>query len=285
VVAVIVVEQASYFASTGDPLFRLHATRAHNQWLIDGVSPMDSDIIRAPPEDVPPETLAQRRDTDEAELRRYRLLRRLFIRYPRRMVIPHEEVGIHSVVTLAIASEVLIRFRRDRRVWLLFLLASVPWLYLNFGSSSLTSYVPIPVFVRYIAFVYPPLFLLVGWGIAEFISRGGGWRVQLAVTVITVVLISGFLTGLAMRATGHRTHHVAVLRVIAYQVQARNISSVCIDVHPGMRARWLEILRILTGGDVPPCTNGQGLTVGSSPLGLPFVANLQEPAAAPAGPR
>jgi hypothetical protein len=136
------------------------------------------------------------------------------------------------------------------------------------------------VFNRYIAFVYPPLFLLAGWVLAEFASRSS-IRKSVAVSVIAVVVTSGVVSGLAMRATGHRTHHVAVLRVIAQQVKTKQLASVCVEADPNLRTYWSESLRILMNGDLPPCSNGRGMIVRVDSLGLPhaavFIGNVPSP--------
>jgi len=42
----------------------------------------------------------------------------------------------------------------------MFLWAAVPWLYLNFVTSSLNRYWVLPAGDRYILFIYPPLRLI-----------------------------------------------------------------------------------------------------------------------------
>jgi hypothetical protein len=304
--AVLVLEQASYFVSTGDVLFRLHAMALHNQGLsgdeafreelLDGIDP--SDRVTTQIGDAEPgsaEKTAAESSASEAHhvavdvtTGHYRderwLARRLLVSYPRRMLIPHRDFGFHSLLTLIVAAVAVLHFWRDRRVWLMLLLSSVPWMYVNFGSTSLSSYIPLPVLVRYIAFVYPPLFLLVSLAVADVATRSA-WSRRLVIAGVAALSISGIVTGLSIRASDYRTNHVAVLREIADIVKERHITSICFDTASDQRIRWPETLKIFLGGRLPRCFRGRGLTVGDDPLGLPFAASFNEPPPASSPPR
>ncbi len=127
---IVGLEHFYYLMRTGDLLFRLHAMAEHNR-----------------------STLALEANQN--------LFYRLVIAYPRRMLLPNMDFGVHSVFSLGLMALGLILFRVER-FRLLLLWAVLPWLCLNFCSSSLTSYFVLPEAARYLDLVYPPLFLLAG---------------------------------------------------------------------------------------------------------------------------
>lgn len=250
--AVIGLEHAYYMATSSDLLFRLHAMAVHNQTVTSG-----------------------RRELLLDE----RLWYRLFLTYPRMMLVPNVHLGLHSLAAIILAFVALLRFRRDRRVYFLLIWALVPFLYLNFGSSSLTKYIPIPVAARYIDFAYPPLFLLSAWLIADSWSKHRRVRL-LAVPMLAIILVAGLVCGLLTRATAYRTTHVAVLRSIAESAQKENIKSACIDIPSDktLQTRWRQSLFILSAGGMQDCNKGLShVVIRADPLGLPYIAS-REPA-------
>lgn len=245
--AVIALEHAYYLAMTGDLLFRLHAMAQHNRSL-----------------------MGHRGEIDFGDLGY-----RLFKAYPRMMLVPSKDFGIHSLAALVLSAVALLRFRNDRRIYFLLIWASLPWIYLNFGTSSFNQYIPIPVAPRYIDFAYPPLFLLVAWLLADFLSKAT-WAKRLVLPVMAAVLLIGVASGLSTRGTGYQSTHVAVLRVIANKVESEGLGSVCFDVDPNLRSRWQSALFILSGGDLRGCDNGPGrVIVRADQLGFPYVASRQ----------
>lgn len=247
--AVIALEHAYYLAMTGDLLFRPHAMAAHNRDLTGYKG--DIDIILGD------------------------LGYRLFKAYPHMMLVPSKDFGIHSLAALVLSAVALLRFRNDRRTYFLLIWASLPWIYLNFGTSSFNQYIPIPVAPRYIDFAYPPLFLLAAWLLADLLSKAT-WAMRLVLPVMAAVLLIGVACSLSTRGTGYRSTQVAVLRVIADKVEREGLGSVCFDVDPNLRSTWQPALLILSGGDLRECGNGPGrVIVRADQLGFPYVASHQ----------
>ena len=262
VVSVIALEHAYYLAMTGDLLFRPHSMVIHNQYVAGGGREISPDLFNSG------------------------LGRRLFIEYPRMMLIPGLDFGIHSLVALILSALAMFRFRKDRRAYFLLIWAVVPWLYLNFGTTSFTHYIPIPAAPRYIDFTYPPLFLLSAWLLADWLSNTTAsnaalqknGRVRLIYPLLALVMLVGEGCGFSTRATGYRTNHVAALRIITDKVKQRKIDRVCFDVapDPGVKARWPRAMFILSAGQVPVCESATGrMVIRADPLGFPYVATLE----------
>jgi 4-amino-4-deoxy-L-arabinose transferase-like glycosyltransferase len=247
VAAVIAAEHAYYLATTGDLLFRFHSVAAHNL----GNAPRYDDGVG--------------------------LAYRLFQSYPRMMLVPNLHFGLHSLAALVLSAAALWALRKDRRAHFLLLWAALPWIYLNFGSSSLTHYVPIPVAPRYIAFAYPALFLLSAWLLAELASKRI-WAKQGVVAGVAAVLLVGVVSGQLTRATGYRTDEVAVLRAIAQRIEREAPGCVRFDLDAGrqtdrQKTYWRETLYILGGGRIRECGGASGgVVIGRDRLGLPYVA-------------
>jgi hypothetical protein len=308
VCSVVVLEQGFYYASTGDPLFRLHAMARFNKEIPaasraiaafaptvtttgggaaaagspDGVianaavtastgavadaANADFDDAEADPD------VANTASGDPDAMARRLLIRRLFKRYPDKMLVPGRDFGVHSLVALVLSALACVRYRRDGRLRFLLLWAWLPWLYLNFGSSSLTYYAQIPPAARYISLTYPPLFVLAGWLVAELLSTSA-WTRRLAVSAVTAVFISGMVWGVSTRATGYRTDQVAILRIIAGTVEATGVRSVCFEGDPRQTARWHRTMVVLSGGDLPACDSRSGVTVRADGFGNPTVVS------------
>lgn len=212
VALVLAGEMAWYWSQSGDPLFRLHAMGVHNN------SPM---AVAA------------------NEARSYRLWKA----YPRMMLLPNIDFGLHSLSAVAVAAIALLHAKSFKAAWLLLSLwAALPFLYLNFGTSSLSRYWVLPVAPRYISLVYPPLFVL-----AAIVSlRWAGhrpvptWLVRVALAVICAV---GILCAARTRGTGYRTEHVKRLKEIA-MVTRRHNAKICEFVGPDGTA-WRQVLQIV----------------------------------------
>jgi 4-amino-4-deoxy-L-arabinose transferase-like glycosyltransferase len=248
--AVIAVEHSYYWVATGDLLFRFRSVDSHNY------------VMSIPPSEwnVP-------------------LTYRLFKEYPALMLIPNVHYGVHSLAALVLSAAALWRFRSDRRVYFLVIWASLPWLYLNFGSSSLMQYLPIPTRPRYIIFAYPPLFLLAAWLLADLASKTA-WATRAAVSLLAAVLVVGVVCGLSTRGKGLRAEKVAALRGIANRIEEQALGCVRFDIAPDQwptwmpRGRWELTLHILSGGKVRECEDGsRGVVIGWDPVGHPYVAS------------
>lgn len=243
VAAVVAVEHAYYLAVAGDLLFRPHAMARHNLGMLTN----PNEIID-------------------------NLGFRLFKAYPRMMLVPNKDFGLHSLSVLIFAGLALALFRRDRRIYLLLLWAMIPWLYLNFGTSSLTQYIVLPVAPRYIEFVYPPLILAAAWLLSELRSRSelATWAVAPG---IAIVLVTGVICGLATRTTGYRTGQVAVLRVITDTFVRQGIQ--CARFERDRNDTWgwgNRTLSVLSGDKLQECTDHMdGPTIGVDQFGLPHV--------------
>ena len=262
VVSIIALEHAYYLSMTGDLLFRPHSMVIHNQYVTGN----RAEIPTGPD---------------------YKwLVRRLFIDYPRMMLVPGADFGIHSLVALFLSGWAMLRFRRDRRAYFLLMWAAIPWLYLNFGSTSFTRYIPIPSAPRYIDFAYPPLFLLSAWLLADVLSTALGpietdrsrMTRRMIYPLLALVMLVGAGCGFSTRATGYKTNQVAVLRTITEKIKQRKIDRVCFDVAPdaGVKARLPRALFILSAGQVPVCESATGrMVIRADQLGIPYVASLE----------
>lgn len=192
---VITVEHIYYLTVTGDLLLRPHVmAQAMVRYYL---SPGGLDEIKD-------------------------LFYRLIKQYPRMMVLPNMDFGFHSVFVLGLVAIGLF-FIRDHRFRFPLIWTILPWLYLNFGSASLTSYIALPVAPRYIEFAYPPLFILSGAVIERCSSRQNLYRI--IVLIVFAVSVVGFMCGFTERGKGYHSAHVSVLRLIAKQVKENNITS------------------------------------------------------------
>jgi 4-amino-4-deoxy-L-arabinose transferase-like glycosyltransferase len=244
--AVIAIEHAYYVATTGDLLFRFHSVASHNR-------------VNALGEGNP-----------------VNLAYRLFRAYPRMMLEPSVHFGLHSLAAVALSAAALWSLRKDRRAYLLLMCAALPWLYLNFGSSSLMHYVPIPIAPRYIAFAYPALFLLSGWLLFELASRRVAAK-PVILAGLAAVLLVGVASAQLTRATAYQTAGVAALRAIAQRMGGEAPGCVRFDFDAGwqterLRTHWRQTLYILGGGRIRECASASGgVVIGRDAFGLPYV--------------
>jgi hypothetical protein len=248
--AIIACEHTYYLVTSGDVLFRFHALTLHNK-------------ISTP---------------DPSRGVALDLAYRLFKSYPRMMLVPNEHFGLHSLVTLILSAVAFWWFRKDRRTYFLLIWASLPWLYLDFGSSSFTRYILIPDAPRYIAFAYPPLFLLAARLIADLVSKDI-WAKRAVLSLMATVLLVGLVCGLSTRGTGYRSDQVAVLRVIVDKIEREALGCVHFDIDTGQqptwqKAIWPKTLRILSGGRIKECDGGSGgVIIRRDHLGFPYVVS------------
>lgn len=125
---VVGAELAWYQSRTGDAFFRVHVMAVHNR----------SAIAVAVNENLP-----------------YRLWKL----YPRMMLVPSVDSGLHSLMAIALSAMAWL-WQRSAKTLFLSLWAALPWLYLNFGTSSFQFYWALPAAPRYIGLVYAPLLVL-----------------------------------------------------------------------------------------------------------------------------
>src|SRR6185436_2516179 len=175
------LEHSYYILAHGDIMFRSHVTVLYDRGTTRDVNPD--------------------------------LWYRWFKYYPIRMLVPSTVFGLHSLVVLVCAALALV-LKPMREYRLVLLWAIIPWLYLNFGTSSLERYVVLPAQQRYIEFTYQPLMLLS----AVALSRGLAGRARVAIAtavLLAIVSVVGVWSGLATRGRGYRTADMAVLREMA----------------------------------------------------------------------
>ena len=238
---VIAGEAACYWIQRGDPLFRLHAIDAHNSDTTDG---------------------ALRKANDHLSWRLWRA-------YPRMMLEPGIDFGLHSVWALGLVAIGCWRWRSSRTAWLLLLWAALPFLYLNFGTSSFDSYLALPVAPRYISLIYPPLFILaatvvVGWAANR---SGPTW---LAAAAVAIVCVAGVYSGLATRGTEYRTGHVRRLKEIV-AVARRQDDRICVVARAGRR--WQQALEVIAPDRIG-CSGSSVLRLVPDSKGLPMAERL-----------
>ena len=207
---IVGLEHAYYLTVTGDLMFRPHAMAQHN-----GSSYM-FDVNQ-------------------------HLRWRLFEAYPKIMLVPAYAFGLHSLfaIMLTIAGFFLLSPEKWR---LPVLWAAVPWIYLNFGTSSLTHYWALPAGERYLMSVYPPLFLLSA-AVLICLNSVRPRTAPLLRIALVAVLVSGLGCGFLNRGRGWRTDAVRKLRAIAREAKSRNLHTVVVE---GDNAHlWASVLAIL----------------------------------------
>ncbi len=201
-----------YWSQSGDLLFRLHAIMAvHNR-------------------------------TDMAVEANKLLSYRLWKAYPRMMLVPNIDFGLHSLLALGLAAIALVHWRSSKAVSLLMLWAILPFLYLNFGTSSFDHYWALPVAPRYISLIYPPLFISAAIVLSGLAGNRPNQR-WLVGTALAVTCIVGVFCAVATRGTGYRTEDVRDLKNIA-AVARRHNEQICQFVGPD-RIRWQQVLQII----------------------------------------
>ena len=226
-----------YWSQVGDPLFRSQALEFHN------------------------------RTSGAVEANRY-LSYRLWKAYPRMMLVPNLDFGLHSLVALTLGAIAVLRDRSARVLWLS-LWAALPFLFLNFGSTRISTYWVMPVSPRYISFVYVPLFLLAGPLLSAWTKRGR-WKQGLVTLLVSGTCAAGLWCGFATRNTGYHTAEVDRLRQLIAEARSSG-QQLCTFRDPRPQAmagsRWRRTVRIL-GPDVLGCGGDPSRVVPDS-RGLP----------------
>ena len=132
------------------------------------------------------------------------LFYRLLNTYPYMMIVPSVHFGLHSVFALAVAGFAVLRYRSDATI-LLCLWAAIPWLYLNFGTTSFEYFWALPAYPRYIAIVYTPLLILAALMFAR-------WSNRTAIVALVVLFTVGIGSAHSTRRTGYGTADIAELK-------------------------------------------------------------------------
>jgi len=206
---VVVVELSWYWTQAHDLLFRPHAMAVHNgsPAAVEANANMPWRIVSA---------------------------------YPRMMILPNVHFGLHSIFALVLAAVTTVRLRFKGDVLLFVLWAALPYLYLNFGSSSFTHYWALPLAPRYISLIYPPLFILAAMTLVHWWARRElRWAPIGATAIVSLV---GFAAARSTKATGYGTETVRRLENISATARAQG-RRVCIT--PADSASWSQLLGLM----------------------------------------
>jgi len=223
-----------YWSQSGDLLFRFHAMAIHNA----------SGMAVAANEN---------------------LSYRLWKAYPHMMLVPGLHFGLHSLLALGLAAVAL--WRRSVKILLLVLWAALPFLYLNFGTTSFKHYWALPEAPRYIALIYAPLFLMAAMVLAGWAATP--MKRSAAAALVAIVCLLGVGCAFRTRGTGYQTEHVRRLREIiaATHQQGRQI---CEFTGPFDTA-WRQVV-VLLAPDQLGCNGSSPLQVVPDASGLPSIA-------------
>ncbi len=232
--AVVVAESIWYIVQSGDLLFRLHALGVHN------VSPM---------------ALSGNED----------LAYRLFKSYPRMMLIPDTDFGLHSFMAICFAAAALVRFRFSKKVIFLLLWATLPFLYLNFGTTSFSHYFALPAAPRYISIIYPPLFLLYAIFFTDWYGNKPK-RGLIAGIVLTLICTVGVASAASTRGTGYNSELVHLLKKITANARI-NHEQIC--EFTGPRGDFWEDITKIIAPEILGCSGHNGIIVSPDSNGLP----------------
>jgi 4-amino-4-deoxy-L-arabinose transferase-like glycosyltransferase len=209
VAMVLVAEVLWYVIETGDPLFRFNALGAHNE--SQGAAGANATLSW-----------------------------RLFKAYPHMMLVPNSFFGLHSLGVLLLVGGAMIR-RRFPDQWLFLVLwAALPFLYLNFGSTSLDRYWVIPAGPRYVSLIYAPLFILGAVSVAGLFTTR--WRYA-AMAGVAAVCVAGVFGASRLQKTGHNTAHVQRLKNLLVDVR-RDDLLLC-EMEGRHKTEWRMVLRII----------------------------------------
>jgi 4-amino-4-deoxy-L-arabinose transferase-like glycosyltransferase len=238
-IAILVIEHGYYLASTGDLLFRSHAL---------------AQAARAP------EALAESNN----------LVRRLFTHYPRMMLVPGRNIGLHSFFTLALAPVAFVSIRW-RQLRLLTLWALLPFLYMNFGSMSLSHYIPVFSQPRYLEVIYPPVFVMAG----AAIDRSAAWEWRSAwLVALSLVALIGCYCAVLTKGTGWRTADVTAIRGIVECARERHLMTIHFEgASDDLLDKWRDTAAILAPGIKSTDGRQYDVLVRPDALGIPSVVS------------
>jgi 4-amino-4-deoxy-L-arabinose transferase-like glycosyltransferase len=205
-------EFALLYWATGDPFFIHSAMKVHNAGMQRWAQTLD-------------------------------LPYRLFKYYPRILLVPSAFVGLHGLIATAAAVYGLLRWKKPV-YGLLLLWAAIPFLYLNFGSSSFREYMPLPAAHRYLLVIFPPLLLLAGLGLAGVADRGRKWLPGVGLLVAIACTAGAWgLWDMKAQQEGRRT--TASLKAFVREAEAGG-QSLCLA--PGTSYYWEMAVRVWSPG-------------------------------------
>ena len=179
---IFAVESWMYWQSTGDPLFRLHATSgrgfvAQDDLRIGSIYHLDA--------------------------------------YLRTLLLVPVEVGLFWWLAIAGLWAVIRGYwmrtvgRGEAFVAAVFLLVMA---YLQFGSGSLSAYTPLPKTPRYTALATPPLMLITGWWLTQLVKDRR--RLGLVVCALVISSAAACLSYLAVSSSERARNTIAILPVL-----------------------------------------------------------------------
>lgn len=205
-------EFALLYWATGDPFFIHSAMKVHNAGMQRWAQALD-------------------------------LPYRLFKYYPRILLVPNTFVGLHGLIATVAAVYGLLRWKKPV-YGLLLLWAAIPFLYLNFGSSSFREYMPLPAAHRYLLVIFPPLLLLAGLGLAGVATRGRKRLLGVGLLVAIACTAGAWgLLDLKAQHEGRRT--TAALKAFVREAEAGG-QSLCLA--PGSSYYWTMAVRVWSPG-------------------------------------
>jgi 4-amino-4-deoxy-L-arabinose transferase-like glycosyltransferase len=205
-------EFALLYWATGDPFFIHSAMKVHNAGMQRWAQTLD-------------------------------LPYRLFKYYPRILLVPSAFVGLHGLIATAAAVYGLLRWKKPV-YGLLLLWAAIPFLYLNFGSSSFREYMPLPAAHRYLLVIFPPLLLLAGLGLAGVADRGRKWLPGVGL-LVAIACVSGAWGLLDLKAQHEGRRTTAALEAFVREAEAGG-QSLCLA--PGSSYYWTVAVRVWSPG-------------------------------------
>ncbi len=172
------------------------------------------------------------------------LFDRLFKTYPKMMIKPNLFFGLHSFFCILI-SILSIKFYNFKRILFLILWSFLPWLYLNFGTTSFSTYFTLPASPRYIMFVYSPIFLLTGAVISKIIAN----KRKLVVAILLfagITVLSGVVCGYLIKGTGYSTEYKKALKLIVNKAEKYSLRQCVILSDEEDKWRWQKTIEILS---------------------------------------
>ena len=207
---VLLGEVGWYWKESGDVLFRIHAMAWNNS-------------------------------SDMAVAANQNLFYRLFKEYPRMMLVPSTDYGLHSLLALGLSAAALVSRRSASTLWLL-LWAIFPFLYLNFGTSSFRYFWALPSAPRYLGLIYEPLFVLAAIALVSLANSNLSKKL-VGSSLVLVVCAVGVACAFVTRDAGYRTAQVAELRKIVSQMH-HDQSHICEFAGPDAKV-WRETVQII----------------------------------------
>ena len=165
-----------------------------------------------------------------------------------------------------------IKFYNLKRILFLILWSFLPWLYLNFGTSSFSTYFTLPISFRYIMFVYSPLFLLTGAVISKIITNKQKLVVA-SLLLAGITVLSGVICGYLIKGTGYFTDHTTALKLIVDKAEKFSLTQCVILSDEEDNWRWQKTIEILSNSirikGINEIDNDQFLIIKRGNLDLP----------------